>query len=53
MAVGRRYTIKPWRHFVFNDEASHGPSLHAQKDVLDHYKMSPEKIAEIAQTILK
>ena len=25
----------------------------SQKDVLDYYKMSPEKIAGIAQTILK
>ena len=40
----------PFKMLGFPDEYMVNGS---QKDVLDHYKMSPEKIAEIAQTILK
>ena len=40
----------PFKILGFPDEYMVNGS---QKDVLDYYKMSPEKIAEIAQTILK
>ena len=40
----------PFKMLGFPDEYMVNGS---QKDVLDYYKMSPEKIAEIAQVILK